>query len=174
MTNADYDRTTERDLGADRDLRADDEVRAQGDLRDQYETRADVDLRAEDDLRAQDDLRVESDVRREAGAGEVRMDDRPGGGMQADAGSRPALVDDSGELLERWQHVQAAFVDSPRDAVGEASAIVRDVLDRLSRSFDAERRRLDDAWESGGEPSTEDLRVALQRYRSFFERLLAA
>ncbi|HEX6339161.1 MAG TPA: hypothetical protein VFZ85_19560 [Jiangellaceae bacterium] len=93
----------------------------------------------------------------------------------SDTGTRPAtLVEDSGELFERWQRAQAGFVDAPREAVQEAGAIVEDVLGRLGESFGSERSRLEAAWEKGQEPSTEDLRVAIQRYRTFFERLLAA
>ena len=84
------------------------------------------------------------------------------------------LVEGSRELYERWQRAQAGFVDAPREAVQEAGAIVEDVLGRLGESFGSERSRLEAAWEAGQEPSTEDLRVAIQRYRTFFERLLAA
>jgi hypothetical protein len=91
-----------------------------------------------------------------------------------DTGAAPTLVDGSGELFERWQRAQAAFVDAPRDAVQEAGAIVEDVLGRLGESFNTERSRLEASWQAGDEPSTEDLRIAIQRYRTFFERLLAA
>lgn len=97
-----------------------------------------------------------------------------GHGTGADSASTTALVEGSGELFERWQRVQSAFVDAPRDSVHEAGAIVEDVLGRLSRTFNDERRRLDQAWDAGEEPSTEELRIALRRYREFFERLLAA
>jgi hypothetical protein len=91
-----------------------------------------------------------------------------------DTGAAPTLVEDSGELFERWQRAQAAFVDAPREAVQEAGTIVEDVLGRLRGSFDTERDRLEATWQAGDEPSTEDLRIAIQRYRTFFERLLAA
>ncbi len=91
-----------------------------------------------------------------------------------DAGTGPTLVEGSGELFERWQRAQAAFVDAPREAVQEAGGIVQDVLGRLGESFNSERSRLEAAWQAGEEPSTEDLRIAIQRYRMFFERLLAA
>jgi hypothetical protein len=107
----------------------------------------------------------------ESTAGAGRDTSATGG---SDIGAAPTLVDGSGELFERWQRVQAGFVDSPRESVHEAGGIVEDVLSRLSNTFDSERRRLDDAWDSGSEPSTEELRMALRRYREFFERLLAA
>lgn len=91
-----------------------------------------------------------------------------------DTGAGSTLVEDSGDLFERWQRAQAGFVDAPREAVHEAGTIVEDALGRLRESFDSERSRLEATWQAGDEPSTEDLRVAIQRYRTFFERLLAA
>lgn len=103
-----------------------------------------------------------------------RLDDTDHQPPLNDTGGEPPLVEGSGEFYDRWQQAQAGFVDSPRQAVQEAGAIVEDVLGRLKESFGTERSRLEAAWESGGEPSTEDLRMAIQRYRTFFERLLAA
>ena len=74
----------------------------------------------------------------------------------------------------RWQEIQASFVDQPRDAVAEADALVADLMQRLAASFSHERERLEGHWDRGDDVSTEDLRVALTRYRSFFDRLLAA
>ena len=73
----------------------------------------------------------------------------------------------------RWQEIQARFVDDPRSATREADGLVSEVVDQLVRSFGAERTRLEKAWDHGEDVSTEDLRVALRRYRSFFGRLLA-
>lgn len=72
----------------------------------------------------------------------------------------------------RWSAVQTGFVDEPRRAVSEADGLVTEVMDRLSSAFANERRRLESQWSRDERVSTEDLRVALQRYRSFFERLL--
>ena len=68
--------------------------------------------------------------------------------------------------------MQVGFVDEPQRCVQEADALVGEVMQRLADSFARERRDLEAQWASGGEASTEDLRVALQRYRSFFNRLL--
>ena len=81
--------------------------------------------------------------------------------------------DDAAELRERWERLQARFVDEPQDAVREADGLVSDVFDQVTRTFASEREALEEQWNQGEEASTEDLRVALQRYRSFFERLLA-
>lgn len=81
--------------------------------------------------------------------------------------------DEAESLRSRWDGIQARFVDEPRDAVEKADALVGDVMQRLSDGFGAERSRLEREWDRGDRVSTEDLRVALKRYRSFFDRLLS-
>jgi hypothetical protein len=106
--------------------------------------------------------------------GDTYGDSSESGAAQGDPTTPSGLVDGSSELFERWQRVQSEFVDAPRESVHEAGGIVEDVLGRLSRTFEQERRQLDELWDSGEEPTTEELRRALRRYREFFERLLAA
>jgi hypothetical protein len=77
------------------------------------------------------------------------------------------------DLHSRWTEVQAAFVDDPRDCVQKADGLVADVVDKLTAGFAQARSGLEEQWSRGEEVSTEDLRIALQRYRDFFERLLA-
>lgn len=81
---------------------------------------------------------------------------------------------DVGDLRGRWSNVQASFVDEPRRAVEEADKLVATVMQRLAEGFANERSKLEKQWDGGDSVSTEDLRVALQRYRSFFDRLLNA
>ena len=78
------------------------------------------------------------------------------------------------ELRARWQTVQARFVDDPRETVEQADALVAELLDELAREFSKARSSLEQQWSEGDDVSTEDLRLTLRRYRSFFERLLAA
>jgi hypothetical protein len=73
----------------------------------------------------------------------------------------------------RWDEVQTIFVDRPLEAVGQADGLVGDVLGDLERTFREQRARLDPSTGGDEEASTEDLRRALQRYREFFDRLLA-
>jgi hypothetical protein len=73
----------------------------------------------------------------------------------------------------RWSDVQAAFVDDPRAAVHNADALVSEVVEQLTTGFSEVRARMEGQWARGEETSTEDLRVALTRYREFFQRLLA-
>jgi hypothetical protein len=76
-------------------------------------------------------------------------------------------------LRSRWQAIQGSFIDEPQHSVEEADNLVGDLADRIRERFDEQRRELEAVWEKGEEVSTETLRVTLQRYRSFFERLLA-
>jgi hypothetical protein len=79
----------------------------------------------------------------------------------------------SERLRGRWQEVQAAFVDEPRQAVTEADQLVGEVLDEVSRVFRDQRSELEAEWSGNTEPGTEELRQALRRYREFFDRLLS-
>ena len=81
--------------------------------------------------------------------------------------------DRSLELENNWQQIQASFVDEPRLAVEKADALVKKAIDDLSASFSDMRASLEMSWEQDKEVSTEDLRQALQSYRSFFKRLLS-
>jgi len=81
---------------------------------------------------------------------------------------------DLSSFRERWDDVQAGFVDDPKTAVENADRLVDQTLRRLTETFAHERANLETTWSRGEEVSTEDLRVALQRYRSFFNRLLSA
>lgn len=91
-----------------------------------------------------------------------------------DSAERMALFEPAqlNEFKGRWSEIQAGFVDEPRRAVQQADALVSDVITRIADSFGRERTQLEQQWDRGGDVSTEDLRQALQRYRSFFSRLL--
>ena len=76
-------------------------------------------------------------------------------------------------LCTRWTEIQTAFVDQPRQAVEEADGLVASAMKRLAEVFADERSELEKQWDRGDYVSTEDLRVAFQRYRAFFDRLLS-
>ena len=73
---------------------------------------------------------------------------------------------------QRWKEIQTRFVDEPRGAVEDADSLVANLMQQLAEGFAKERERLEAQWGRGEDISTEDLRVALQRYRTFFQRLL--
>jgi hypothetical protein len=74
----------------------------------------------------------------------------------------------------RWEEIQASFVDEPREAVHQADELVVDLVQRITAGLKEARAGLESQWSEGEEASTEDLRVALTRYRAFFNRLLSA
>jgi hypothetical protein len=82
------------------------------------------------------------------------------------------MADSSAQTHDRWQQIQAQFVDDPRKAVGDAHALVGDLVQRIVDTFTKERNELESQWSKGSDVSTEDLRVCLQHYREFFARLL--
>jgi hypothetical protein len=89
---------------------------------------------------------------------------------------RRPLLDppETDSFTTRWREIQVDFVDRPRESVEQADALVAELMQRLAASFADERGRLEQQWDGGDDVSTEDLRVALTRYRSFFDRLLSA
>jgi hypothetical protein len=88
--------------------------------------------------------------------------------------SHPALFpqNESEDFRSRWHDIQSRFVDEPRHAVEEADQLVAAVTSRIAEVFANERGTLEGEWSKGQDVSTEDLRQALRRYRSFFDRLL--
>ena len=80
---------------------------------------------------------------------------------------------DIARLRNQWTEIQAGFVDEPRNAVKRADSLVGDVLKSLSDTFARERERLESQWDRDGDVTTEDFRMALRRYRTFFDRLLS-
>lgn len=80
--------------------------------------------------------------------------------------------DETQTFRAQWDEVQTGFVDEPRKAVEQADTLVAEVIKRLAEIFADERNELERQWDRGDQVSTEDLRLALQRYRSFFSRLL--
>jgi hypothetical protein len=91
-------------------------------------------------------------------------------------GERPVSLvkpNEAEKFRHRWNEIQTHFVDEPRNSVKAADALVSDVIKTLTEIFASERSGLERQWTRGGDVSTEDLRLAMQRYRSFFDRLLS-
>jgi hypothetical protein len=99
-------------------------------------------------------------------------DSRAASPEQDDADEHLVLVQDADRYRARWDTIQTSFVDQPRQAVEQADTLVAEVIRELVDAFSEERRGLEGQWSAGEEVSTEDLRMALKRYRSFFQRLL--
>ncbi len=107
----------------------------------------------------------------DAPTGETITHETPVG---TNAGSPPALLDreESEALRTRWNEIQAKFVDEPRSAVQQADELVSEVVKKIIKIFASEHSSLEGQWNQGIDVSTEDLRKALQHYRSFFNRLV--
>jgi hypothetical protein len=118
--------------------------------------------------------------------GETRTQ-APGGDQSVEAapsstGAAASDTNGGGSLLpadmdatfqQKWEEIQTRFVDEPRGAVEDADGLVANLMQQLAEGFAKERERLEAQWGRGEDISTEDLRVALQRYRTFFHRLLS-
>jgi hypothetical protein len=118
------------------------------------------------DLAATDD--VDRPLTRDA-ADESQPDE-----VRRDEALEPLLGNEDAERYQsRWQDLQASFVDEPQRVVEQADELVAELMQLLAQTFAEERRGLEEQWSRGDDVSTEDLRVALTRYRSFFQRLLA-
>lgn len=159
--------TRHRDPRAARDLDGDSDVDAAGtvhthDHGDHTHTHAHPGGH-EPHTHAERELRHE---REDAGA------PRPSDPGDGDGKQRLLRSNEIDDLRQRWTSVQASFIDAPREAVAEADHLVADLTDRITDRFGAERTSLEERWNRGEDVSTEDLRQSLQRYRSFFDRLL--
>jgi hypothetical protein len=105
-----------------------------------------------------------------------------GGASSAGAATAPAIDEQAAPLFSpeetkdfraRWDAIQVSFVDEPRRVVEQADSLVAVAMKRLAEMFAAERAKLESQWDHADNISTEDLRLALRRYRSFFGRLLS-
>jgi len=95
--------------------------------------------------------------------------------ISTNAGSSAAALlnrEESEHFRTRWNEIQGMFVDEPRSAVQQADALVSEVIEHITQMFAKEHSSLEGQWNQGNDVSTEDLRQALQRYRSFFNRLV--
>ncbi|WP_051794679.1 hypothetical protein [Streptomyces sp. NRRL S-87] len=166
---------------ATRDVdRRDDDVdrRDQADARDpaRREERAPADATTDDGGPAPGTGAGTTEDIAEGGAGRGDADGgRSGaGGGGAAADEQPLLeAGQAAEFRDRWSTIQAGFVDDPRDSVREADELVAALMRTLAGTFADRKQQLEGQWRQDGEPATEDLRMALRQYRSFFNRLLA-
>jgi len=127
---------------------------------------------------------VQPAVTRQPAERDVTRDQHAHANVVADAPAhRPAVDSDhstplfagkeADDFRQRWSDIQTGFVDEPREAVERADALVASAIKRLAEVFAHERATLEQQWSRGNDVSTEDLRVALRRYRGFFDRLLS-
>jgi hypothetical protein len=133
---------------------------------------------------------VNDDRLNEATTDKIEEDLRPGATREGSAATAARMApsrtreaepivplfspDETQNLRSQWESLQAGFVDEPRQSVEQADRLVTEAIDELAKGFSSQRQDLERQWHNGErEVSTEDLRLAFRRYRSFFERLLA-
>jgi hypothetical protein len=114
---------------------------------------------------------MEETIVHETPMGETITHETPIG---TNAGSSASLLnrEESEQFRTRWNEIQGKFVDEPRSAVEQADELVTEVIELITEMFNNEHRSLEAQWNKGNDVSTEDLRIALQRYRSFFNSLV--
>jgi hypothetical protein len=100
------------------------------------------------------------------------QDDTPAVGSPDASDVRLVPEEHAHRMREQWGEVQAMFVDDPRGAVTHADAMVAELMQTLAAGFADHKRGLEEKWQRGEQAGTEDLRVALQHYRAFMDRLL--
>jgi hypothetical protein len=196
-TNATHldERADRRDLEhlEDRPAPADDpdvvregEARRDGDVVREGEARRDGDVVREGEARRDGDVVHEGEARGQGDATRA-MDDRDTN-RDPTSERRPAAspgastswrgegllsTDDRGSYQQRWDEIQVRIIDEPRQCVREADDLVGEVTTRISDRFSGARQDMERRWDGGDEPTTEELRQAVQRYRDFFQRLVA-
>ncbi|MEU8632429.1 hypothetical protein AB0C38_09700 [Amycolatopsis sp. NPDC048633] len=155
---AGQDRTDFREPGADESY--DDESRADGG--EHTLSTADLASASTQPADSRTDTDTDTDTDRDARPAES------GGDVEA-----PPLIDEEKitGFRDRWQNVQTGFVDDPKQAVHQADELVAAVISALATTFAEHKSELEGQWRQG-EPATEELRIALRRYRSFFDQLL--
>jgi hypothetical protein len=146
----------------------------------------DFDANRDRDFRADNDFRTDTAERTGATTRDPSMSTTP---RRTSGFANPAATDGSATNMDnaepmfpagevdvfraRWSEVQTGFVDEPRSAVEQADSLVAEMMKRLAQVFADERGKLEEQWSRGDDISTEDLRQALRRYRSFMDRLLS-
>jgi hypothetical protein len=107
-------------------------------------------------------------------AEEREVEGRPGESNARESELSPLFSDEEERnFRDRWKDIQTGFVDEPHRSVEQADELIAKLLQRLAESFSEQRSHLEQQWEKSDSASTEDLRLALRRYRSFFDRLLS-
>jgi len=119
----------------------------------------------QDNTAVHDDALVQDDA-------PVVQDDAPALGTPDASDVRLVPEEHAHRMREQWLEVQAMFVDDPRGAVTHADAMVAELMQTLAAGFADHKRGLEEKWQRGEQAGTEDLRVALQHYRAFMDRLL--
>jgi hypothetical protein len=141
-------------------------------VRDRRVSTADVATAADNKGRSVDPMEEKS-IARDSNDGREASQERGATGNAEEELSPLLSEQEEEDFRSRWNNIQTGFVDEPRRAVEQADELVAQTMQRLAQSFSDQKSSLETQWEKSEKISTEELRVALRRYRSFFDRLLS-
>jgi hypothetical protein len=134
----------------------------------------DTEFRSEDTTRSDSGSQEPATSSTQQGTSQLANPAATDGANASADGAAPLFPSGEAEgFRTRWVEVQTGFVDEPRSAVEQADGLVAEMMKRLAQVFADERGKLEEQWSRGDDISTEDLRQALRRYRSFMDRLLS-
>jgi hypothetical protein len=129
---------------------------------------------AKEDMGSMDKRAINTEMIAAAGKAEPELHETVESHDASEPELSPLFSDETErELRTHWHEIQTGFVDEPRRAVEQADELVARLMQQLAQSFSDQRNNLERQWDQSEKISTEDLRLALRRYRSFFERLLS-
>ena len=117
----------------------------------------------------------EGEIKRDPSSEPAQRAASTGPGAATQWNAYPGLLpdDDLGGYQKRWDELQVRVIDEPRQSVREADDLVGELTRRIVERFSSSRKDFEERWETDSEPTTEELRQALQRYRDYFKRLVA-
>lgn len=170
------DRASDTDADADRADAGMDTDRTDTDT-DQVDTGTDTHRVDTDTDWSHTDQEAEGSGSTDSSPEQVEESARPAAPSSEDEDQAPLLFrpEDVDRFRTEWQQVQTMFVDDPREAVQSADHLVAEVMQALASMFNEHKQELEGHWrEESADLQTEDLRIALRRYRSFFYQLLDA
>jgi hypothetical protein len=132
-----------------------------------------VEETSRDEMKREEGEHIERNEQRAEERKEERVPERSAAADMTTDDLEPLFEEDAArKFRSRWLAIQSKFVDDPRDSVKQADELVADIIKDVTMNFANRRIGLERQWNSGENISTEDMRVTLKRYRSFFERLL--
>jgi hypothetical protein len=169
----DADLGSDSEIDRDAELTPDEELAPDGGITADTEVSPAAETR--DDLPASD-TRTGTTTTDVPATGVAAANGKPVAAPRTQTNEEAAPLFDTGEVEQfrtQWKELQSTFVDSPQDAVREADELVAEIMQNLAKTFAAHKRTLEDQWSRGDEVQTEDLRLALRQYRSFFNQLLS-
>jgi hypothetical protein len=142
-------------------------------MNENREQQMDIEETSRDEVELEERERIERNEQRAEERSETQIAEQRTPANTIEDELEPLFEEEAArKFRSRWLAIQSKFVDDPRDSVKQADELVADIIKDVTMNFADRRIGLEKQWNSGENISTEDMRVTLKRYRSFFERLL--